>query len=297
MTQEHITPLPYLNIVLSIYNQENLVERVLRGIFNNTTTPFTLILIFDGCTDRTEERALAFIKKSNPKLLRKLITDHAPNVFETKANNIGFKKVQADYMITLQDDMVVNEYGWERRLTYPLRKFDDVLAVTARTAQDLGTLEGNLEEQNYFTHAAEYAKGTLSRNIFAVRDTINRGPVAFTMKHLRALNYFDEAFSPSDLDDADLSMRAWLERNLRVGAFSIDYISRSNWGKARSKDSTMYAGSHIPRNAARLKERYSEYLLSGKKHSQDIPIPESEIDYISGRPVFRNFIKRIIRNL
>ncbi len=130
-------PLEKLDIMISIFNQEEIIERVLYGVLKNTTTPFNLILVFDDCTDRTKPRALAYIKKTKPRLLNELIVKDTPNLFELRANNFGFRLAKTDYLITLQDDMIVKEFGWERRLTFPLRKFDDVLAVTARTAQDI----------------------------------------------------------------------------------------------------------------------------------------------------------------
>ncbi len=276
--------LPIFDIVLTIYNQENLIDRVLRGVFRNTTTPFNLILVFDGCTDNTEKKAMKYIYKKKPKLLIQTIVKHAANVYETKANNIGFKNALTDFMITLQDDMVINEYGWERRLTYPLRKFSDVIAVTGRTAQDVGLID-NPSNQEYFINQVSRELKNLPRNVFAVRDSINRGPVAFNMKYLRDMNYLDEAYAPSDLDDADLCLRAWEKNKLRCGAYWIDYISRREWGKARSKDSDMYRENHIPKNATLLKKRHEKYIISGKNHDQDIVIPESEIDYIPQRKI------------
>ncbi|HEY4503955.1 MAG TPA: glycosyltransferase family A protein [Candidatus Paceibacterota bacterium] len=273
-----ITPLTKIDIVLSVFNQEKLIRKVLGGIFKNTTTPFNLILIFDGCTDKTEKKVFEYLKKHTPKLLNTIIIDHASNVYETKANNIGFKKAKEEYMLTLQDDMVINELGWERRLTYPLRKFDNVIAVTSRVAQDVGLME-NLEGHEYFTNKTGRESNNLPRNIFAIRDTINRGPVAFNMKHLKSMNYLDESYAPSDLDDADLCLRAWREKKLICGVFWIDYISKPKWGKARAKDSNMYADNHIPKNATRLKDTHQDYIKSQIKHSEDIIIPESEIDY------------------
>lgn len=291
----NIEPFTKIDIVLSIFNQEKLIEKVLGGIFKNTTTPFNLILIFDGCTDQTEKIALSYIKMHKPKLLINLIIEHAQNVFETRANNIGFKKSKEEYMVTLQDDMVINEYGWERRLTYPLRKFPDVIAVTARIAQDMGLME-NLESQDYFNNKAGKELGNLPRNTFAIRDTINRGPVAFSMKHLRSMNYLDEAYAPSDLDDADLCLRAWKEKKLRCGAYWIDYISKPKWGKTRAKDSTMYEHSHIPKNGLRLKTEHADYINSQIKHSEDVNIPESEVDYLSKDNLFKR-LTRIFKNV
>ncbi len=270
-------PLSKIDVVLSIYNQEKLIERVLYGIFKNTTTPFNLILVFDGCTDRTEKRALRYIQKYKPKLLKNLIVDHAANVFETRANNIGFKKAQEEYMVTLQDDMVINEFGWEKRLTYPLRKFDDIIAVSSRIAQDLNP---KIEDRDpLFINKTGREFGNLPRNIFAVRGSINRGPVAFNVKHLKSMNYLNDNYAPSDLDDADLCLRSWKEKKLRCGAYWIDYISKIEWGKARAKDSTMLSTGTISRNTVRIRNDNREYILSNQKHNQDIVINESEIDY------------------
>lgn len=283
-------PLNKIDIVLSIFNQENLIERVLYGIFKSTTTKFNLILIFDGCTDRTESRALKYIKKYKTNLLDELIIDHAPNVFETRANNIGFKKTKEDYIITLQDDMVIDEIGWERRLTYPIRKLDNVFAVTSRIAQDIGPMN-DLNSHDYFINQSAREFNNLSRDTFAVRDSINRGPVAFYREHLVKLNYLDESFAPSDLDDADISLRAWEKFGLICGAYWINYISRNDWGKSRASDSSMYKSSHIPRNAGILLNNHRDYILNSTKHSKDISLPESEIDYVhKNKTNFFNFL-------
>jgi len=262
---------------MSIFNQESLIERVLYGIFRNTTTPFNLILVFDGCTDRTEPRAMKYIEKHRPENLKEIKVTHAPNVYETRANNIGFKMVEEDYMITLQDDMVINELGWEIRLTYPLRVFDDVLAVGSRMAQDIKSI--GQDGHNYINVVSRETKNH-PRDLFAVRDVINRGPVAFSMKHLRSMGYFNENYAPSDLDDADLCLRAWRDKKLKVGAYWIDYISKFEWGKARADDSTMGVKKSISVNAEKIKNDHSDYLNSESKHDEDITLKEKDVDYV-----------------
>ena len=59
---------------------------------------------------------------------------YADNVFETKSNNIGLKEAIGKYVIIVQDDMIINEDGWNERLRKPFNAFDDVFAVTARTS-------------------------------------------------------------------------------------------------------------------------------------------------------------------
>lgn len=299
-----IEKLEVVDIVISSYNQEKLIERVLDGIVKNTITPFNFILVFDGCTDNTQMVALNFLdaKKRSGQAgkLQNITVRETQNVFETKANNVGFRLVTTPYFITVQDDMVVDEYAWEKRLTYPLRRFDDVFAVTARGAQDLVPTDGFTEK---YTLVAERQFG-LPRHIFAVRDVINRGPVAFKTESLKKLNYLNEAYAPYILDDADLCLRAWEKFNWRAGAFWINYVSELSWGKTRAKGSTVNATEVNQRNVERLYKDHREYIEQNVKHSVDYKIDDRDIASYDGfslpqsyKNPLRSFAGKTIRTL
>ena len=49
---------------LTIHNQENIIEEVLDRIKINSTGDYELVVMVDGCTDRTEEYVDNFIKKN-----------------------------------------------------------------------------------------------------------------------------------------------------------------------------------------------------------------------------------------
>lgn len=267
-----------LDIAITVFNQEEIIERVLYGIFTNTTTPFNLIILFDGCTDRTKERALNYINRYKPRLLKLLISHDTPNLFELRANNAAFKLAQTDYLIAVQDDMVIQEFGWERRLTYPLRIYDDVFAVTARVAEDVVAFGAdNLEK---YENRAGVELGTLDRNTFAIRDVINRGPIAFRRDYLHTLNYLSERYLPCALDDTDISLRAWRDHKWRVGAYWIQYWSHPQWSKVNDSDSTMGAWTAKSANLIKLNEDHGDYIHSREKHTEDRSIPEQEVDYI-----------------
>lgn len=283
-----IKSLEKIDIVLTIFNQEEIVERVLFGIFRNTTTPFNLIIVFDGCSDRTKPRALKYIKKSRPSLLRELIARNTPNLFELRANNFGFRLAQTDHLITIQDDMIIKEYGWERRLTYPLRRFGDVLAVTARVAEDIDKIGYDMQTQK---NQMGRELGTLPRNIFAVRDVINRGPIAFRTNYLKELDYLNDKYAPGALDDAEISLRAWLTRRWKTGAYWINYYSNPAWSKVNAKDSTMNTWEFHKKNKGQIYNDFREYLESGIKHDEDHKIEEKEIDYIHEN------LKKILRKI
>ena len=268
-----------IDIVLSMFNQEKLITKVLQGIIDNTTTKFNLILVFDGCTDKTMEVATSFLKANRPPLLDDLRIATAANVYETRANNIGFKMSTEPYLITLQDDMVIEEKGWERRLTYPIRAFDDVFAVTARSALNT-CIDPKTLELRYLDEASRESF-TLDRKTFTIRNSINRGPIAFRTDTLIKLGYLDEAFAPGWLDEADIVLRAHERFGMVCGAFWIGYRSDEAWGKTRSKSSSMNASNPLAKNTELLLERHPVLgKLEQARIIQSRKIIDSSIDYV-----------------
>lgn|SRR5574343_250405 len=273
--------LDVLDITISIFNQEEIIERVLFALILNTTTPFNLILVFDGCTDRTKQRALSYLKRVWAPRIKSIQVFDTPNLFELRANNYCFKIVKSDYFITLQDDMVVLEYGWERRLTYPLRTIDGILAVSGRRSHDIKEMGTGREIYKNIAANENGPDVMRDRNIFAIRDGYIRGPVAFRIDYLRELNYLNDNYAPGTLDDAELSLRAWRDKKWKVGSFWIDYISKPEWSKVNASDSTMKAWESTSRNQAKLYNDFKEYIDSDIKHTEDINIGENNVDYIS----------------
>ena len=91
------------SIILTVHNKEWLLEKVLEGIYYNTRTPYELIIVIDGCTDNSE-RVVWDTLLSTPVEWKLL---HAPDVFETKANNIGIKSAKGRIIAWFHADLQV----------------------------------------------------------------------------------------------------------------------------------------------------------------------------------------------
>jgi glycosyltransferase involved in cell wall biosynthesis len=270
-----------VDIVISIFNQEKIIERILAGVCRNTLTPFNLILVFDGCVDQTKPKALAWLEKNRPGHLKEIIVRDAPDVYETKATNIGLRLGKEDYIITIQDDNEIQERGWEVRMTYPIRKFDDVFSTGAYVAHD-PDFEHFRPPMEKYRRARGRKYFNARRGVFYIRAIAMRSPVAFRADFLRKLNYLNEAYAPSTLDEADVQMRAWTQFGLRSGLYWIDYLSKPSWSKSKSKDSTMNESANRVRNVARIRTDHQDYFERKESYAEDRIVPESEIDYPEG---------------
>lgn len=236
------------SLILTVHNKDFLVGESLERIKKFTYGNYELIIVLDGCTDSSEKIVTSFIKR-NPKIKIKL--EYADDVFETKANNIGLKKAESDYVIIIQDDMLMNENEWNKRLTKPFSIFNDVFAVSSNCSHNwapnpnskhLGMTE-NLDNCwcdiiQHVDHAGRV--WGLPREVFAVRQSVNRGPLAIDNSDLVKLNYLDEMFAPLDMDDHDLCFRMQKEIGKVVGCYWTDFISDFSWGGTHS------LGGHKP---------------------------------------------------
>jgi glycosyltransferase involved in cell wall biosynthesis len=230
-----------LSINLTIHNKANILDTVLWRIEEMTVGAYELVCVLDGCTDDSEKILLGFCK-NNPHVKSKIL--YADDVFETKANNIAAKASTGDYIAIIQDDVWLEEYGWNKRIMKPFI-MKDVFAVTGNCAHNWifnpstkHLYEGVRDDCwcdiiNHIDHANRH---NMPRDVFAIRDCVNRAPLCIDHSVLKELNYFDEIYSPQEMDDHDLCLRAKKLLGKIAGGYWIDYRSDMQWGGTRGEN-------------------------------------------------------------
>lgn len=242
------------SIVLTIHNGERcrhnekfLLERVLDGIIENTVGDYELLCMLDGCTDSSEKIVEKYVSENNHLNIRPIIT---PDIFELRTNNVGFKASKGKYVIVVQDDQIVTEKGWNARMQEPFDAFGDVFAVTARAAHnwiinpnsvDLGN--DNVDETRFcdIFESADVTSGypkahiNIDRNTFAIRGTVNRGPLMMDLEDLKSVNYLDDKFAPCDMDDHDLMFRVHKQLGKVCGLYRVGVDSDYSWSGSIQK--------------------------------------------------------------
>ena len=235
---------PKYSIVLTIHNKQSILEEVLNRIYEYSSGNFELVFVLDGCTDESEDILMDFIRRhANNGVFTKVV--YTDDVFETKANNAGLKKCSGEYSIIVQDDMFIDEAGWNENLCEPF-KFEDVFAVSGRCAhnwivnedsKDIKETETDLNRWSDALIHVDHAKHDNSfKGTFYIRDSVNRGPLAIKTEDLKKLGYFDEIFAPQDSDDHDLMFRAKRELGKICGYYKIDWFSRPEYGGTRDEN-------------------------------------------------------------
>jgi len=249
-----------ITCLLTIHNKENMLESVIQGIITNISdNVIEIILVFDGCTDKSESIAESIFNKSTFKgRVTKLYTD---DVFELKANNHGLRYTTTDYVILIQDDMIIRERYFDQRMIKPFLAFDDVFAVTSQTAHNNRIIDNSVITVDSADRRLGYP-----RDKFGIREIANRGPLMYKVSDLSKLNFLDESFSPNSFDDHDISYRAFKELGKVSGLYWIHYDSDPSWGTGRQKNQHIHEAAHI-RNSQLIVERHADII--GKIKNED----------------------------
>lgn len=244
-----------ISVVLPVHNQQDLIAKVLNSLkANSSGLVKEYIIIIDGCTDNSEVAARV-ATENWPDTINII---QAPNVFEVKADNIGMKASTQPFCVLTQDDIVIEEAGYDARLLEPMMKWDNVFAVGGRMGLDCF-----IKSDGYLDYCNGASWTNLMPNEFAIRDVLNRGPLMLRRYMAEELNWLDEAYAPLAMDDCDICMRAYLEYGWLSGCYPIKFRSDLNWGTTRKniKSRAIQAASEL-KNTRMFERKYAEALKS-----------------------------------
>lgn len=249
-----------ISINVTVHNKGFLIRRVLEAIRQNTIQDYELILVLDGCTDDSEQQVNAFLYNFD----QPYKTIWSDNVNETKANNLAARQSSGEFIIIVQDDQVVNEMGWDWRILEPFQ-FSDVFSVSGNCAHDwtfTGLGPDIIVDVNHVRGGP--------RDLFTIRTTSNRGPLAIRHEDFEKLGYFDEAFCPMNCDDHDLHYRAWKQMGKVTGHYDIDVISEFSWGATRQPGAANWLVPVIQKNMKLLWQRHSKEIMNHRPEVRQI---------------------------
>ena len=170
----------------------------------------------------------------------------------------------------------------------PFEEFVDVFAVTGLTAHNLmpnpNSIHLGMEEDldncwcDILDNVDIAQQRTISRDVFAIRGSANRGPLMIDLEDLKSLNYLDEEYAPQQLDDHDLMFRMRKELGKVCGCYWINFISDPSWGASRkdikhfTEANPVNAKSHH-KNSKIFYNRYSS-VFEDYRIIEDRELPE-----------------------
>lgn len=228
---------PFFSIVIPIHNQENIIQQNLLSILNNTTDKlYEMILIIDCCSDNTEQKVSDFINNINielyPLLANLILLKSKIPLFETTADNLGFFCSQCEYILEIQADMEMTDYGFNMKLLRPFTLNENIIGISGRCCHSFDETEG-IGKLGLDIKKKLNEMPNIDINSFYIGETCNRGPLLLNHSKLKELKYLDEVNYFLDNSDHDLFARAYFYKKWICGYVPIDFNSPLENGSTR----------------------------------------------------------------
>lgn len=188
--------LPFVSIVMNAWNEEKTIEEVLSSLIliDYPKNKYEIIVVDDGSTDKTFEKAKEFSKKFN---FVKVF--HIENKGAAGAKNFGIKKAKGKIIVSFDGDTHVEPSALKKMLGY----FEDknVMAITA--SLNVQTPKNLLQRIQW----VEYMLGIFLRKAFCLTNSIHVVPGPFTAyrkEFFEKHGYFQEG---NITEDSEMAMR------------------------------------------------------------------------------------------
>jgi glycosyltransferase involved in cell wall biosynthesis len=228
---------PFFSIIIPIYNQENIIQQNLQSILNNTSNKlYEIILILDCCSDTTELMTITFINnisiKLYPLVTKILLLKSNTPLFETSADNLGCVCSQGEYILEIQADMEMTEYGYNMKLLAPFTLNENIIGISGRCCHSFDETEGIGKLGLNITKNLDELPN-INIKSFYIGETCNRGPLLINHLKLKELKYFDEVNYFLDNSDHDLFARAYFYKKWICGYVPINFKAPLEYGSTR----------------------------------------------------------------
>jgi len=204
-----VTNRPLLSVVIPTFNNADVLDRCLAGWERYAADqPMEVVVVEDGCRDNTlqllEERCRA------PWGQRALRWFHEDNVHELRSTNRGFREARAPLVLAWQDDMFLQVPWLVPELLRTFERYADLGLLCLSRGLNCIPVEEPIESWEDLVDWRRLQSTIGSRPLNWIRlqevDIVVR-PWAIRRDCLDAVGLLDEAFVPTEWDEADLSFR------------------------------------------------------------------------------------------
>jgi glycosyltransferase involved in cell wall biosynthesis len=200
---------PALSVVIPTFNNQAVLARCLDSWQRGASTDLVeLLVIEDGCRDDTASYLERFARSGWGEAHLRWF--HEDNVHELRSTNRGFREARAPLVMAWQDDMFVRSRWFVRELLATFSAYADVGLLSLSRGLNCLACPLPIERWEDLTDwrrlQSTIGTGWLNWCRLQEVDIVIR-PWVVRRACLDAVGYLDEAFVPTEWDEADLAFR------------------------------------------------------------------------------------------
>jgi GT2 family glycosyltransferase len=244
-SEQTIEGLPFIQVVIPVFNASIYVEELIRSLIEHTSSPFEVLIFDDGSDEFGQERTRRLQEfDSRVRYFR-----HDRNIGYTRNINIALQSTVADFVVLINSDTVVTA-NWLKKMYSALVSDDKTAAVgpvsNAASWQSVPRTKASNGEWMVNAFPSEITPNDVARlvdqNSLAMWPEfplLNGFCTLFRREALEQVGYFDDQTFPEGYgEENDLCLRlASLGWNLKVCDDAYVHHKKSkSFGQVRRKE-------------------------------------------------------------
>lgn len=236
---------PFIQIVVPVFNAATDVEDLLRSIIHSTDSPYEILIFDDGSAEFTQLRISQWEALDS----RVRYYRHRENVGYTRNINYALQSAVSDFVVLINSDTVVAP-GWLRKMYQVLEKYPDTAAVgplsNAASWQSIPRTKGaggdwivNEFPEHLTTDVIDSAVEKMFEGEYPEFPLLNGFCTMFRRSALQEIGFFDDASFPRGYgEENDLCLRLGLAGYvLRVAADTyVEHKKSKSFGNDQRKE-------------------------------------------------------------
>jgi len=246
---------PRISFVIPVHNQAAIIRRNILSIAKSSVLESEYIIIDDASTDETLDEVLEVIDEimNFDNVISACVYTFKNSRFETMCDDFGIRKSASPYVIEVQADMEIHDYGFDARLSEAMVTNRFLFALSGRGTQMISPVAKSFRntlgtDRSYGRTLAVHLKTALKKRISPkkIQKQIN-------VTHLKN-------------DSKRICPDASIFTNLKI-AGRIDHLS--NYKYSEEEKRTIWVGETIMRGPLIIdRAKYVEVPLSVGKFFQ-----------------------------
>lgn len=136
--------IPEISIVMPVFNQELILPLVIEKLIRSMTLTFEIIFIDDASEDASLIKILETCSREFeyqcPNFLSYSVYQNKKSKFETYCDSFGFSKSKGKFLLEVQSDMIIDDYGFDERLVQAMNQFPELFAISGRGTEPIDVI-------------------------------------------------------------------------------------------------------------------------------------------------------------
>lgn len=232
--------IPMTSIIILTFNQLRFTKDCLKSVYQHTNIPFELILVDNGSTDDTRDYLINFAQAN--KNVELIFNDN--NLGFAAGCNQGLRKVHGDYVLLLNNDVIVTE-GWLEKLISHLEQSPDIgMAGPVSNSVSGDQLVEKVPYGKSIKGMQKFARNLSIRNSGKTTGIVRLVGFCLLIRKevIEVIGGLDENYLSGNFEDDDLCLRSYIAGYKNIIAHDVfihHYGSMTFKGNAIDYQATM----------------------------------------------------------